>query len=121
MRKHPCLMPTRDDRPPDSHHSYYCNVQSLFDVRESGASLAGMLSVFIRTFFIYQKFQYATFVRMIAKVWVIQSLALNQTRQLFFRIESKDQENGPCRSIPFAKSLRPAGTPMIPGAVHEFA
>ena len=121
MRKYPCLMPTRDNRPPDYHHSPCCHGKSLFDMRESGASLIRMLSLFIRTFFIYQKFQYTRFVRMIAKFSVIQSLALNQTRQLFFRIESKDQENGPCRSIPFAKSLRPAGMPMIPGAVHEFA
>jgi hypothetical protein len=114
-------MPTRDNRPPDYHYSHYCHGKSLFDVREFGTNLARMLSMFIRAFFIYQKFQYARSVRMIAKVLVIQSLALNQTRQLFFCIESKDQEYGPCRSSPIAKSLRPAGMPMIPGAVHEFA
>jgi hypothetical protein len=90
-------------------------------MRDFGASLTRMFSIFIRAIIIYQKFQYVRSVRMIAKALVIQSLALNQTRQLFFCIESKDQEYGPCRSSPFVKSLRPAGMPMFPGAVHEFA
>jgi hypothetical protein len=114
-------MLTRDSRPPDYRFSSCRHGKSLFDMRDFGASLTRMLSMFIGTFFIYRKFQYVRPVRMIAKVLVIQSLALNQTRQLFFCIESKDQEYGPCRSSPFVRSLRPAGMPMFPGAVHEFA
>lgn len=121
MRKYPCLMLTRDNRPPDYRLSPYRRGKSLLNMRDFGASLTRMLSMFIKAFFIYHKFQYVRSVRMIAKVLVIQLLALNQTWQLFFRIESKDQEYGPCRSSPFVKSLRPAGMPMFPGAVHEFA
>jgi hypothetical protein len=121
MRKYPCLVLTRDSRLSDYLFSSYHHGNSLLDMRDFGASLTRMLSVFIRAFFIYHKFQYVRSVRMIAKVLVIQSLALNQTWQLFFCIESKDQEYGPCRSNPLVKSLRSAGMPMFPGAVHEFA
>jgi hypothetical protein len=121
MRKHPCLMLARDDQPPDYRFSTYRHGKSLLDMRYFGASLTRVFSISIMAFFIYHKFQCVRSVRMIAKVLVIQSLALNQTWQLFFCIVSKDHEYGPCRSSPFVKSLRPAGMPMFPGAVHEFA
>jgi hypothetical protein len=114
-------MLTRDSRPSDYRFSSCRHGKFLFDMRDLGASLTRMLSMFIGTFFIYRKFQYIRPVRMIAKVLVIQLLALDQTRQLFFCIVSKDHEYGPCRSSPFVKSLRSAGMPMFPGAVHEFA
>jgi hypothetical protein len=121
MRKYPCLMLTHDSRPSDYRFSSYRHGKSLFDMRDFGASLTRILSMFIRVSFIYHKFQCVRSVRMIAKVLVIQLLALNQTWQLFFCIVSKDHEYGPCRSRPLVKTLRPAGMPMFPGAVHEFA
>jgi hypothetical protein len=114
-------MLTHDDRLPNYRFSSYRHGKFLLDMRDSGASLARMLSIFIKAFFIYHQFQYVISVRMIAKVLVIQSLALNRTRQLFFCIVSKDHEYGPCRSKPLVKPLRPAGMPMFAGAVHEFA
>jgi hypothetical protein len=121
MRKYPCFMPTDGSRYPKYCFLNFRHIESLIDMRGLDASLTWMLSMFTTAIIIYHKFQYIKSVRMITKVLVIQSLALNQTRQLFFRIESKDQEYGPCRSSPFVKSMRPAGMPMFPGAVHEFA
>jgi hypothetical protein len=69
----------------------------------------------------YSQFCLGIAVRMIANDPVIQPLALIRTQWVFFGILSKDHEYGPCRSTALVKPIRPAGVPLPPGAVHEFA
>ena len=121
MRRYPCLMLGYGRRSTKSYFQFCSYIKSLLDAIHRITSPVRIHSVFVTAFFIHYRFQYIRSGRVTARVSTIQSLALNQTRQLFFRIDSKDQENGPCRSRPLLKSLRPAGMPTFPGAVHEFA
>ena len=121
MRIYPCLL--QDNNRPflTSSLLVYRIIEFSSDTKGDDDDFIQMTLISIKTIIYHSKLQYINSVNEIAQDSIIQSLALNRTRRLFFCIVSKDQEYDSCRSTPLVNSSRSAGVPPCSGAVHEFA